>query len=588
MRAWSKFGLLVLVAVCSPCAVLPASSLGSTAQITSTTLYFSAGAGKVNDTTVGLVGPSIVITDPGDAITPGAGCANVTVTQVSCTAAGVQLIDIGAGDQDDRVEILPSVTGLGDRFESGVYIEGEFGSDTLIGGPNEFNVIRGHLGGGQNDGPGDDQLTGGNRKDELYGSDGNDTIVGGDGFDRLEGGGGVDMVSGQGGDDSILEGIVPNGADQLFGGAGSNEISYGSRRGNVTLSLNGIADDGELLEGDNVNGEFTQIESGDGSDVVSGTGAPTIYLTQDGNDLVMGGAAAELILSGEGNDTLRGGDGGDQFYGGSGNDFVEGGAGDDSIYDDSRGSEPSGADRYGGGSGLDRLRYLTGEPVTVDLDGTADDGPPGEGDNAGTDLEDLEGSPFDDVLTGNDSANQISGGAGNDRISGLGGADALESGPGDDTLNGGTGIDSLEGAGGSDLIRSRDAGADDVDCGSASDVLLADSFDEFTPTCDSSSTGAALKTSRARLKKGKAEVRVLCPAAEGITCRVSVSAAKGKKVLARGSGSVKPGSTSGVTVKLTRAGRKARGKLTLKAKVSFNDAAGTKVTTTLPKLVLKQ
>ncbi len=169
---------------------------------------------------------------------------------------------------------------------------------------------------------------------------------------------------------------------------------------------------------------------------------------------------------------------------------------------------------------------------------------------------------------------------GNDRISGLGGADSLIGGPGGDNLDGGAGIDSLDGDGGNDSLRSRDGSPDEVDCGSATDTLLADSLDDFSLTCDSSSTGPRLQASGARLKKGKAKLEVACPAAEAIACKVSISAAKGKKVFAKGSGTVKSGATSTVTVKLTKAGKKSRSKkLALKAKTAMTDATGARVTT---------
>ena len=182
------------------------------------------------------------------------------------------------------------------------------------------------------------------------------------------------------------------------------------------------------------------------------------------------------------------------------------------------------------------------------------------------------------IITGNAAANQIDTGGGSDRVVGLGGADALSGGPGDDNLDGGTGIDSIDGAGGSDRLRSRDGNPDEVDCGSSADVLLADSLDDFTVTCDGSSTGARLSTSSAKLKKGKAKVKVTCPAVEGVACKVNVSAAKGKKVLAKGSGQVESGKMSTITLKLTKAGKKSRSKkLMLKTKTTFKDASGATV-----------
>ncbi|MGK2955612.1 MAG: hypothetical protein ACSLFI_08095, partial [Solirubrobacterales bacterium] len=116
-----------------------------------------------------------------------------------------------------------------------------------------------------------------------------------------------------------------------------------------------------------------------------------------------------------------------------------------------------------------------------------------------------------------------------------------------------------------------------------------DSLDDFTLTCDQSSTGARLKTKSAKVKKGKATLKVICPEAEGIDCKVTVTATKGRKTLAKGSGKVKSGKTGSVKVKLTRAGKGGKAKkLTLKTKTVMTDKTGVKVATTTPELVLSR
>ncbi len=58
-------------------------------------------------------------------------------------------------------------------------------------------------------------------------------------------------------------------------------------------------------------------------------------------------------------------------------------------------------------------------------------------------IENLTGSNFNDVLSGNSGANRIDGGAGNDTLSGAGGNDTLSGGSGSNTLTGGTGSDTF-------------------------------------------------------------------------------------------------------------------------------------------------
>ncbi len=52
--------------------------------------------------------------------------------------------------------------------------------------------------------------------------------------------------------------------------------------------------------------------------------------------------------------------------------------------------------------------------MTADLDGSADDGEPGEADNIRADVEDLRGGADDDDLSGNARDNQLDGGPGSD------------------------------------------------------------------------------------------------------------------------------------------------------------------------------
>lgn len=134
------------------------------------------------------------------------------------------------------------------------------------------------------------------------------------------------------------------------------------------------------------------------------------------------------MSGGAGNDTLSGHEASDSLYGGIGDDLLAGG---------------SGADRLDGEAGSDTASYDTStEAVIVDLSaGHAADGgvwgwltqwyfaarAVGVGGDAEVDrfssVENLIGSAFDDVLTGNHNGNRLDGGAGNDTLTGGAGAD---------------------------------------------------------------------------------------------------------------------------------------------------------------------
>ena len=128
-----------------------------------------------------------------------------------------------------------------------------------------------------------------------------------------------------------------------------------------------------------------------------------------------------------GNDTVDGGNGNDRLYGGDGNDVLRGGQGDDSLY---------------GGNGID-LAAFDDAPSGISLNLIS--GLSGFG--GGTDrlfgIENVFGTSFRDILTGNDRANVLQGNAGNDEIDGQGGADTLLGMLGDDHVYGGAGNDEL-------------------------------------------------------------------------------------------------------------------------------------------------
>jgi|GEM_PF-3356704 len=586
---------LWLVGLGAACLILPATAASATLTSSSGQVtYNAAPVGETNRLTATRSGGNYVFTESGAvAIAAAAPCANLSAAVATCPATGIRDINISLGDLNDTGSYDASI---GSPVEE-VFIDGGPGNDTITAAGTVGGFLLGR--------EGNDLITGDEADDDIRADEGNDTIVGGAGADIVFDGPGADTVDAGPGSDRFFGGIDPDPGDVLDGGSGLDDsIDLRQRTGPLNINLNGLADDGEPGENDNLIG-IEEIDSGEGDDTLTGGPEPNSLSSGTGDDALDGGPGQDFLFADQGADTISGGDGPDTIIGGGGGDQLVGGEGDDvffgEFFDD-------GADAYSGEAGTDTITEigdLLGRAVRIDLDGVADDGPavPLEEtplDNAGADVENLivavsdqgeDGQDIgaDDILTGNNSANQIDGGAGNDRINGLGGPDALLGDAGDDFLNGGPGIDSLDGAGGVDRLRTRDRSPDEASCGSASDILLADQLDDFSVACDRSSTGALLKSRTARLKKGRAKLTVSCPAAEGIDCKVKLTASKGRKTLATGAGTVKSGKTSKVTLKLTGAGRKARSKkLNLRTRTVFTDATGAKVTTTVPKLVLSR
>lgn len=166
---------------------------------------------------------------------------------------------------------------------------------------------------------------------------------------------------------------------------------------------------------------------------------------------------------GTGNDTLIGGPGADQLRGGEGDDVLNGMAGDDGFIAE------DGADVYLGGFGRDGVGYSSrNASVTVTLDGTADDGnaldgPLGQRDNVGPDVEQVQGGTAGDVIVGSSQANFLYGYDGDDTLSGGDGDDAFSGDAGSDAMNGDAGDDRFEAGFGS--------GADTFNGGVGTDLL---------------------------------------------------------------------------------------------------------------------
>jgi hypothetical protein len=251
------------------------------------------------------------------------------------------------------------------------------------------------------------------------------------------------VVALDGANDTIHLGM--SGADLVVQGTGVSPVApcIASPIGSAECSTSGIT--------------AITVDGGAGNDVLSAVAALTpvgtsplgaiflpVTMTGDaGNDVLVGGALP---------DTLSGGDGNDALYGGPGNDALNGGAGDDFLEGD------AGADSLLGGDGDDTASWAPSTaPVTVTLDGVANDGASGEGDDA--EVENIIGGHGDDTLIGDSGSNVIEGNDGND------------------TIDGGAGADQLDGEDGADTIRAQDGFVDRIDCGAGPDGVTRDDFD---------------------------------------------------------------------------------------------------------------
>jgi Ca2+-binding RTX toxin-like protein len=413
----------------------PATALAATGAVSGSTLTYTADSGEQNAVTVTLEngGTDFRISDAGSkesgtlTVTPGSGCIPAGTAAVACAANGITSVSIVLGDEADSDAVETNLPTTVDGGAGDDQLNGTGAADKLVGGA------------------GSDTLQGGDGKDRVLGGDGNDSLDGGAADDTLDGGAGADALNGGAGNDALL---VGPGADVMSGGDGTDAADYSARVEALTLTLDGEANDGVDGEHDNVGTDVENVTGGSGNDTI--VGGP-------GKNSIAGGPGDDSLDGAQGDDAIDGGPGNDLLTGGQGNDLLGGGEGNDGL------SGGSGADDMAGGPGSDFTGYIgRTTATTVTLDDRPDDGGPGEGDDAHSDIEGIYGGDGDDTLRGTDAPNIVVGGPGNDSIDGAGGEDVISGDQGSDVLHGGAGTDAVSYSGAeSSVTVTLDGQADD-------------------------------------------------------------------------------------------------------------------------------
>ncbi|MDO6962836.1 calcium-binding protein [Rhizobium alvei] len=268
---------------------------------------------------------------------------------------------------------------------------------------------------------------------DEWGHEGNDRILGSRFGDELKGAQGNDTIEGNAGDDVIMDvtwvGFKPNfGAiftASRFTDSGRLLISN-SVPDNLEVSFPSFGT--QLFHGGN-----DRFFGGDGDDYLLGFGGDDRLDGGDDLDVLLGGTGQDFLAGGEGDDILAGNIGNDTLQGGDGNDLLNGGFGNDRL------EGGKGGDRLIGGDGIDTAAYdnsLAGVHVNLQY-GTYALDTPRFSDVIGDSLESIEnvdGSRFDDVISGTSGVNDLWGGLGNDVLLGAAGADILDGSAGTDTV----------------------------------------------------------------------------------------------------------------------------------------------------------
>jgi len=339
-----------------------------------------------------------------------------------------------------------------------------------------------------------DYIVGSSANNTIYGGGGGDVILGGDGDDTLHGGADGDDLEGG------------NGSDALAGDAGSDHCEDGTGtgceavgRGVVPRDPSGVAigllapEDSRFSSlylagsdgGDTVVATYTagapptvrfEVALGGGGEFPISTPLDSIVLAglggSDEIEVVGFPSSTSVVIAGdEGGDTLTGGDltqdalidgpgdgdddlqalgGDDVMVNNEGADSELGGGGNDLLIS----ASVCDGNELTGGPGRDNAswaRFLTDEAVEARLEeGVSGLLGSGAGPDCGADpvdtlaeIEDLEGSPQDDLLYGDGGPNQLLGRTGADTFFARAGDDSIlaNSGDSDPLIDCGDGID---------------------------------------------------------------------------------------------------------------------------------------------------
>lgn len=303
-------------------------------------------------------------------------------------------------------------------------------------------------------------VVGSDFKDELRGDDNVNLLAGGRGDDRLEGRGGDDRLLGGEGHDWLYGGA---GDDQIDGGEGWDRIDFRGETSGVTVDLQtgtatgasigtdtlvnierviGSENDDTLLGNDDSN----SFSGSGGNDTIDGRGgwdylwmgrmqsavevdltAETVSYSIGDTDYAYTLRNVEQITGSNFADNLLGSDADEEFQG-------------DAVGDNwTPNFRLGGADLIDGAGGVDTVSYsylvegdeFTPTGVVVNLStGTAQDGA-GNTDTL-RNIENVEGSDFNDSIRGDDHDNRLDGRDGDDQFSSSLGNDRVFGGDGDD------------------------------------------------------------------------------------------------------------------------------------------------------------
>ena len=294
--------------------------------------------------------------------------------------AGADILLAGAGNDELFIDGQDVMIRGGSGYDI-AYVLGTAGV-TLDLGASELEMVKGAAG---NDTFTNSSVSG----VAMYGGLGDDSLTGGSGADVLVGDAGVDQLHGGAGDDLLYI----DGEDTIVDGGSGYDTVYVGGTGNLALGL--------TLDLGAANVE--SATGGIGNDILTMSGAGSVFLSgNQGDDVLRGGVSGDTLLGGDGNDVLDGGAGIDQLTGGLGNDTYTVDAIGDIITENVD-------------EGMDTIQSSITYALSANVENLT---------LTGTAAVNGMGNALNNVLTGNSAANVLDG---------VVGADTMIGGAGDDT-----------------------------------------------------------------------------------------------------------------------------------------------------------
>jgi Ca2+-binding RTX toxin-like protein len=372
-----------------------ASEISGTSRIVAR-LFSATGAALTGE---------VVIAEPGEGELPGMVTPDLAaLASGKLLAVWKQLYTAAPSDAEMReLEVVRSITG--DDLPGGELLGVDDSLADLVNARGGADWVRGYAG--------RDTLNGGSGDDLLDGGTGNDTLNGGKGNDALLGG--SEEVA-----DRNDENETPRYDDEAYGNEGNDTFRY--RAGD----------------------DF--FDGGAGRDTLDfvdfiNEGVTYFLATQDVAAVMPTGTLRSASV-----ENMRGTSFGDRLSGDGADNFIDGSYGNDTL------NGLAGVDTMVGGPGDDIMTVdRSGDQTIEDLNGGIDTVYSSVSRTLGANLENLfltgaanlkgAGNALNNLIIGNEGANEVKGLAGNDTLTGLGGNDRLDGGTGDDSMTGGTGSD---------------------------------------------------------------------------------------------------------------------------------------------------